>query len=100
MLSLSDRFNVPILEDAAQSFGTSTPCGQGGLKGRSGCFSTHEYKLLSTGEGGFITTNDTDIAERLRTFIRLGFDGKGYGNQSGVNYKPGYRGYECPQWSC
>ncbi|MBR7467019.1 DegT/DnrJ/EryC1/StrS family aminotransferase [Klebsiella quasipneumoniae] len=87
MLLLSERFNVPVLEDAAQSFGASTPCGQEGLKGRIGCFSTHEYKLLSTGEGGFITTNDTVIAERLRAFIRLGFDGKGYGNQSGVNYK-------------
>lgn len=87
MLSLSERFNVPVLEDAAQSFGASTPCGREGLKGRIGCFSTHEYKLLSTGEGGFITTNDADIAERLRAFIRLGFDGKGYGNQPGVNYK-------------
>ncbi|MDR5777740.1 MULTISPECIES: DegT/DnrJ/EryC1/StrS family aminotransferase [unclassified Caballeronia] len=87
MLSLSERFNVPILEDAAQSLGASTPCGREGLKGRIGCFSTHEYKLLSTGEGGFITTNDADIAERLRAFIRLGFDGKAYGNQFGVNYK-------------
>ncbi|MCL1030698.1 DegT/DnrJ/EryC1/StrS family aminotransferase [Serratia silvae] len=87
MLSLSERFNVPVLEDAAQSFGASTPCGREGLKGRIGCFSTHEYKLLSTGEGGFITTNDADIAERLRAFIRLGFDGKGYGNRPSVNYK-------------
>ncbi|MCW1834611.1 DegT/DnrJ/EryC1/StrS family aminotransferase, partial [Pantoea ananatis] len=87
MLLLSRRFNVPLLEDAAQSFGASTPYGQEGLKGRVGCFSTHEYKLLSTGEGGFVSTNDTDLAERLRTFIRLGFDGNGYGNQFGVNYK-------------
>jgi len=87
MLLLSRRFNVPLLEDAAQSFGASTPYGQEGLKGHLGCFSTHEYKLLSTGEGGFVSTNDTDLAERLRAFIRLGFDGNGYGNQFGVNYK-------------
>ncbi|MGG6136307.1 DegT/DnrJ/EryC1/StrS family aminotransferase [Pantoea allii] len=70
----SRRFNVPLLEDAAQSFGASTPCGQEDLKGRVGCFSTNEYKLLSTEEGGFVSTNDTDLAERLRAFIRLGFD--------------------------
>lgn len=87
MLSLSERYGVPLLEDAAQSFGASTLYGQEGLKGRVGCFSTHEYKLLSTGEGGFVATDDAALAERLRAFIRLGFDGKGYGNQSGVNYK-------------
>lgn len=48
ILSLSERFNFPVLEDAAQSFGASTPYGREGLKGRIGCFSTHEYKLLST----------------------------------------------------
>jgi len=87
MLTLSDRYEVPLLEDAAQSFGASTPYGQEGLKGRLGCFSTHEYKLLSTGEGGFVATDDTELAERLRAFIRLGFDGSSYGNQFGVNYK-------------
>jgi dTDP-4-amino-4,6-dideoxygalactose transaminase len=87
MLFLSKRFNVPLLEDAAQSFRSSTPCGQEGLKDHLGCFSAHEYKLLLIGESGFVSTNDTDLAERLRAFIRRGFDGNGYGNQFGVNYK-------------
>jgi dTDP-4-amino-4,6-dideoxygalactose transaminase len=74
MLLLSRRFNVPLLEDAAQSFGASTPYGLEGLNGRVGCFSTHEYKLLSTGEGGFVSTNDTDLAERLRACALTGMD--------------------------
>ncbi|WP_115765334.1 DegT/DnrJ/EryC1/StrS family aminotransferase [Pantoea agglomerans] len=43
--------------------------------------------MLATGEGGFVSTNDTDQAKRLRAFISLGFDGNGYGNQFGVNFK-------------
>lgn len=76
MLSLSERFGVPLLEDAAQSFGASTPCGPEGLKGRIGCFSTHEYKLLSTGEGGFIVTSDAVLAERLRALYGSVLTGK------------------------
>lgn len=50
------------------------------------CFSTHDCKYLSTGEGGFVLTSSKDRAEKMRSYTRFGdLDGK----QVGLNYKLG-----------
>jgi dTDP-4-amino-4,6-dideoxygalactose transaminase len=75
---------VPIIEDAAQAHGTRIGGKYAGTLGVAGCFSTHDRKLLSTGEGGFILTSDVTLAEKARAFARLGHL---TGRQHGVNYK-------------
>ncbi len=75
---------IPIVEDAAQAHGTRIGGGCAGTLGIAGCFSTHDRKLLSTGEGGFILTSDDTLAEKTGTFARLGYL---TGRQHGVNYK-------------
>jgi len=58
--------NLLIIEDAACGFG-STYAGQHvGTFGNSGCFSFHPRKAITTGEGGMITTNDENLALKLR----------------------------------
>ena len=57
--------HVKIVEDAACAAGAAyngTPAG--GL-GDLGCFSFHPRKSITTGEGGMVTTNDDDLAERV-----------------------------------
>jgi perosamine synthetase len=50
------------------------------------CFSTHDRKILSTGEGGFILTNNADLADVCRSYSRFGnLNGK----DLGLNYKLG-----------
>ncbi|HKX33180.1 MAG TPA: aminotransferase class I/II-fold pyridoxal phosphate-dependent enzyme [Blastocatellia bacterium] len=82
--SLIDSKGIPLIEDAAQAHGASLDGRLCGTHGAIGCFSTHDRKILSTGEGGFILTDSQDLANRIRRFCQLGFlDGEHYG----VNYK-------------
>lgn len=55
-----------VIEDAACALGSTVSNGQAcGASSDAGCFSFHPRKLLTTGEGGMITTNDTALAERI-----------------------------------
>ncbi|MBI2240184.1 MAG: DegT/DnrJ/EryC1/StrS family aminotransferase [Magnetospirillum gryphiswaldense] len=64
--ALADRHGLFVVEDAACAIGAERDgirCGGGpGV----GCFSFHPRKLITTGEGGAITTNDDALAARLR----------------------------------
>jgi dTDP-4-amino-4,6-dideoxygalactose transaminase len=75
---------IPVVEDAAQAHGTLVGGRHAGTLGIAGCFSTHDRKLLSTGEGGFILTDDDTLAEKAENYTRLGHL---TGRQHGVNYK-------------
>jgi len=63
--SLANRYDIPIVEDAAQSIGSRYYGKVAGSIGKVGCFSTHPLKNLNAcGDGGFITTDDKIIYER------------------------------------
>lgn len=72
-LALGKRHGVAILEDAACAIGSE-------YKGRPiggdapACFSFHPRKVLTTGEGGMITTNDSALAEKLRLLRQHGMN--------------------------
>ena len=59
-----------VIEDAAHALGALTPDGPVGNCAHSDmtCFSFHPVKPITTGEGGMVTTNNTELAERLRRF--------------------------------
>lgn len=83
-LTVLNNCDIPLIEDAAQAHGTRIGKRFIGTFGKVGCFSTHDRKLLSTGEGGFILTNDELLYKKMKQFSQLGYmDGKTYG----VNYK-------------
>jgi len=70
---LEDLPDLPVLEDAAGALGASRggrPCG--GL-GVLGCFSFHPRKVVTTGEGGAVTTHDAELAERVRQLRHHGW---------------------------
>jgi dTDP-4-amino-4,6-dideoxygalactose transaminase len=75
---------VPIVEDACQAHGTTVGGRYAGTAAAVGCFSTHDRKPLATGEGGFVLTNDPDLAERVDFYTHLGHL---RGQVHGVNYK-------------
>ncbi len=75
---------VPIIEDACQAHGTRIGNQFAGTHGAAGCFSTHDRKLLSTGEGGFVLTDDEELGERIDWYTHLGHL---RGTTHGVNYK-------------
>jgi perosamine synthetase len=70
---LGELPDVTVLEDAAGALGAQQqgrPCG--GL-GAAGCLSFHPRKIVTTGEGGAVTTNDADLAERVRSLRHHGW---------------------------
>jgi perosamine synthetase len=75
---------VALIEDAAQAHGTRFRGQLAGTLHTIGCFSTHDRKLLSTGEGGFVLTNDPTLYESIEHYTRLGHL---RGHTHGVNYK-------------
>lgn len=68
-----DRPRV-VIEDAAHALGATTPSGPVGNCAHSDmcCFSFHPVKVVTTGEGGVVTTNSDELADRLRTFRHHG----------------------------
>ncbi len=65
-----------VIEDASHALGAMTPDGPVGNCAHSDMcvFSFHPVKPITTGEGGMITTNDDDLALRLRRFRSQGID--------------------------
>jgi len=62
-----EALGVPVLEDAAQAAGTTSPAGRPGTLGAAATFSFFPSKNLGCfGDGGAVTTNDDAIAERVR----------------------------------
>lgn len=83
------RKGVALLEDCAQSHGTTWKGKYLGTFGDAGCFSTHERKLITTGEGGFVLTDRPDLAEAVHTLVRYGIENDIGGVKIGSNYKLG-----------
>lgn len=60
---------VTVIEDAAEAHGAQIGARRVGSFGRCAAFSFYGNKIMTTGEGGMVTTNDAELAERLR-FLR------------------------------
>jgi dTDP-4-amino-4,6-dideoxygalactose transaminase len=71
-LEIGARHGVKIVEDAACALGSRYKGRQIGGHGEMACFSFHPRKVLTTGEGGMITTNNPALAERLRLLRQHG----------------------------
>jgi perosamine synthetase len=83
---------IRLIEDCAHSFGTEMEGRKFGTFGDAAAFSTHERKLVSTGEGGFCLTPHRDVLDRMRSWQHHGAspdkDGVSrLGEGIGSNYK-------------
>ncbi|GAA1215123.1 hypothetical protein GCM10009665_01190 [Kitasatospora nipponensis] len=59
---------ITVVEDAAQAAGTSRARAAAGTIGAAGCFSLKDGKILWSGEGGFVLTDDSALAAHARAF--------------------------------
>jgi dTDP-4-amino-4,6-dideoxygalactose transaminase len=71
---IAGQYGVPVIEDAACALGAKWEERQAGTWGMMGCFSFHPRKAITTGEGGAITTNDDQLARKLRALRNHGLD--------------------------
>ncbi len=73
--AICEKYQIPLIEDAACAIGSSlNGCRSGSIADLT-CFSFHPRKLISTGEGGAITTNRDDWAEWLEVKLFHGAQG-------------------------
>lgn len=70
---IADRHNLIVIEDCAESHGATCRGRMTGSFGAMACFSFYANKVITTGEGGMVTTNDARLAERLRMLRNLAF---------------------------
>lgn len=88
--AIAARHDLSVIEDAAHALGTDyrgRPVGGGSL---AAVFSFHPIKVITTGEGGMVTTDDATLAERLRLlrFHGVARDAWGrYGRRGNPDYE-------------
>jgi len=84
------RHNVPLIEDAAHAHFSSYGTYRAGSIGEIGCFSFFPTKVMTTGEGGMITTNNKELYEKMKSLKNFGRDINDAGiivNEEGNNFK-------------
>ncbi len=80
------RHGIAIVEDAAQAIGATYQGRQAGVLGTTGCFSFFPTKNLGgAGDGGLVTTDDPDLAARLRRLRVHGDAGRYEHVELGIN---------------
>jgi perosamine synthetase len=70
--ALADKHGLKLIEDAACAAGSSYKGAKIGSHSELVCFSLHPRKVISTGDGGFITTNREDYYQRMKLLRQHG----------------------------
>jgi perosamine synthetase len=89
LATVAKKHDLFIIEDAAEAHGAEVSgCRVGGL-GDLGCFSFYANKIVTTGEGGMVVTNNLELADKLRSLRNLCFrsDRRFFHTEIGHNYR-------------
>ena len=78
ILELGQKHGLAIIEDASHAYGSEYKGLRCGSIGDVGVFSMHQRKALSAGDGGVVTTNDSDINEKIYRLRSFGHDQLSY----------------------
>ena len=84
---LCEDAKIPLIEDAAQAHGAAYQKKKAGGLGDVACFSFYPTKNMTAGDGGMVTTDDRDLAAKIRVIINHGQSGKYLHTCLGYNYR-------------
>ncbi|PDW03609.1 DegT/DnrJ/EryC1/StrS family aminotransferase [Candidatus Viridilinea mediisalina] len=88
IMALAAQHNLIVIEDAAQAIGAEEQGRRAGSIGHMGCFSFFPSKNLGGfGDGGMVTTNDPELAKKLRLLRSHGAEPKYYHQLIGGNFR-------------
>lgn len=87
ILEIAKAHNLLVIEDAAQAHGAEYKGRKVGSIGDIGCWSFYATKNMTTGEGGMITTDDSNIAEKARLIRSHGMTSRDDHEVLGYNYR-------------
>ena len=74
LIKICQKFNISLIEDSAEAFGSKYFSKHVGTFGSFGVFSFHGSKTISTGEGGMLITNDRKIYEKVKVLNNHGIN--------------------------
>jgi len=86
IMAIAARHRLIVIEDAAQAHGASINGKKVGSFG-TGCFSFYPTKNITTAEGGMVTSDDDQVAERVRLLRSHGMKKRYYHNFLGYNFR-------------
>ncbi len=89
ILKIAKKHHLVVIEDAAEAHGAEFRGKRVGSMGDVGCFSFYGNKILTTGEGGIIVTNNKKIAQRMQ-FLKdhcMSYTRRYYHSEMGFNYR-------------
>lgn len=86
ILSICNKFNVPLIEDAAESLGTTYKGRQTGTFGKIGIFSFNGNKIITTSGGGMLVSDDINIVEKVRFWATQSRDKAKHYQHSEIGY--------------
>jgi len=84
---IAEKYNLMVIEDAAQAHGAEITGKKAGSWGLSGILSFYPTKNMTTGEGGMITTNSKVFAEKCRLIRNQGMKKRYYHESIGYNFR-------------
>ena len=88
IIYLGEKYNIPILEDAAESFYSKYKDKYSGTLGTLGTYSFHATKTITTGEGGMVVTPDEDLYEKMWLYRNHGMKKTRYWHElAGLNFR-------------
>jgi len=89
ILDIAKKYNLYVIEDAAESHGATYKNKKTGSFGDAGTFSFFGNKIITTGEGGMVVTNSQELNDKMRLLKGQGMDSKRryWFNVIGYNYR-------------
>jgi len=84
--AIAQKRGIALIEDAACAVGTTYKGRPVGALGDIACFSFHPRKVITTGEGGMVTTDRAELAERVKSLRNHGATGLPAGTRPGQPY--------------
>ncbi|HLF44956.1 MAG TPA: DegT/DnrJ/EryC1/StrS family aminotransferase [Chitinophagaceae bacterium] len=88
LMAIAKKYNLIVIEDCAESHGATVRGKMTGSFGDMSCYSFYANKIITTGEGGMVCTNDDKLADKLRLLRNLAFSQPRFRHQeAGYNFR-------------
>ena len=99
IVRIAKKYKLYLIEDCAEAHGATYQNKMVGSFGIAGCYSFYANKVISSGEGGIITTNDKKFYEKLKLYKNLGFTKPRFKHYiQGYNFRmTGMQSFYCQQ---
>ena len=91
LMELADKYNLCVIEDSSQAYGTLYKGKHVGTIGHMGTFSLQQSKHITSGDGGLTVTNDDELGDRMALFANKGWPHYGRGDRDYVMFGMNYR---------